>query len=232
MTEPLVLVPGLGSDGAVWRRTIAALAHEVECSVGDTLSDDSLPGMAARVLEAAPERFALAGVSMGGMVALEIMRAAPDRVTRLALADTNARPDTPEQAAYRRGVNQAMLATEHLARLSLPAIRAMVGRDADPSVHEELVAMTLRVGREAYVRQNKAVAARADLRPVLPTVQVPTLVVVGAEDSMTPVALSEEIRDAISGAELHVLPGCGHLPPIEQPQVMADLLRRWLDRPV
>ena len=90
-TQTLVLVPGLGSDAAVWRRTITALGDDVHCLVGDTLSDDTLVGMAHRILDQAPQSFALAGVSMGGMVALEIMRSAPERVTRLALVDTSAR---------------------------------------------------------------------------------------------------------------------------------------------
>ena len=222
----LVLVPGLGSDGAVWARTVAALGGDARCTVGDTFRDDTLAGMARTILEAAPERFALAGVSMGGMVALEMMRLAPERVTHLALVDTNARPDTPEQAARRRMINAAMLQATDLAALARPAIRAMVAAAADPSVHAELEAMTLRVGAAAYVRQNEAVVARADLRPVLATVRAPTLVVVGAEDAMTPLACAEDLRDGVAGAVLHVIPGCGHLPPIETPQVMAELLRK------
>ena len=95
--QTLVLIPGLGSDAAVWRRTIAALGDEVECRVGDTLNDDSLADMAARILGEAPKRFALAGVSMGGMVALEMMRIEPERVSHLALVDTTVSPDTLSQ---------------------------------------------------------------------------------------------------------------------------------------
>src|SRR5580704_16286830 len=103
--QTLVMIPGLGSDSAVWRRTIEAMKSSVDCLVGDTLSDDSLEGMAQRILDQAPESFALAGVSMGGMVALEMMKAAPDRVAQLALVDTNARPDTFRQKIYRRLAN-------------------------------------------------------------------------------------------------------------------------------
>src|ERR1700761_5462200 len=99
--QTLVLIPGLGSDGAVWRRTIAALGDDTDCLVGDTLRDGTLPDMARRILAQAPPRFALAGVSMGGMVALELMKLAPERVTHLALVDTNARPDGLGQKAYR-----------------------------------------------------------------------------------------------------------------------------------
>lgn len=226
--DPVVMVPGLGSDAAVWQPTIEELAPDVECRVGDTLCDKSLPAMAARILNDAPAHFALAGVSMGGMVALEIMRAAPDRVTRLFLCDTNARPDTAEQTARRRTTNAAMRGATDLAALAAPGIAYMIHPDADQSVREALTQMTLRVGAAAYVRQNDAIIARDDLGPVLATISVPTMVVVGANDLMTPVIFSQEIRDAIRGATLHIITDCGHLPPIEKPRAVADLMREWL----
>ena len=226
--HPVVMVPGLGSDAAVWQPTIAELASDVECRVGDTLSDESLPAMAARILNDAPPRFALVGVSMGGMVALEIMRAAPERVAKLALFDTNARPDTAEQTARRRTTNAAMLGAADLAALAASGIAYMVHPDADQSVRAALTQMTVRVGATAYVRQNEAMIARDDLRPILATISVPTMVVVGADDLMTPAACAQEISDGIPGATLHIIPGCGHLPPIEKPRVVAALLRGWL----
>lgn len=224
----IIMVPGLGSDAAVWQPTIAELASDVECQVGNTLSDDTLPAMAARILGNAPHRFALAGVSMGGMVALEIMRLAPERVTKLALFDTNARPDTPEQTARRRSTNAAMLGTADLATLAAPWIAYMVHPSAGQDVRAVLAEMTVRVGATAYVRQNEAIIARNDLRPVLASVSVPTIVVVGADDLMTPLDCSQEISDGIAGAILHIIPDCGHLPPIERPRVVADLLGKWL----
>lgn len=226
--DPVIMVPGLGSDAAVWQPTIDALPG-VACRVGDTLSDTSLPDMAARILADAPDRFALAGVSMGGMVALEIVRAAPGRVTRLALFDTNARPDTPEQTARRRATNAAMLAADDLAALAAPGIAHMIHPDAGDRVRDALIAMTLRVGAAAYARQNEAVVARDDLRPVLATIAVPTLVAVGEQDLMTPPAMAREIADGIAGADFRVLPACGHLPPIERPELVAGLLRDWLE---
>lgn len=121
--DTLVMIPGLGSDSAVWNRTIAALEGEVSCLVGNTLNDDSLPDMARRILGQAPPAFWLTGVSMGGMVALEIMRVAPGQVKGLALVDTNARPDTEEQAKRRRVANTAILATDDL-RLLAEAVSA------------------------------------------------------------------------------------------------------------
>ena len=126
MVASIVMIPGLGSDAAVWQPTIDALGTDADCIVGDTLSDTSLPGMAARILMQAPDRFALAGISMGGMVALEIMRRAPERVTRLALLDTNANTDTSEQRARRESANAAMANAEDLAVLARPAIANML----------------------------------------------------------------------------------------------------------
>ena len=228
--EPVVMVPGLGSDGAVWNRTIEQLGSGYDCRVGDTLSDATLAGMAERVLAGSPERFALAGVSMGGMVAMTIMRLAPNRVTRLALFDTNARPDTPEQTARRRMASAAMLAAIDLRALAAPSIASMVHPDARQDVRDALADMTVRVGAATYARQNEAVAARDDLRPILPGIAVPTLVAVGAEDAMTPPAFAEEIADAVTSADLRIIADCGHLPPIEKPAETAALLEAWLQR--
>ncbi len=227
----LVLVPGLGSDGAVWRRTIEALDGRVDCIVGDTLCDASLGGMARTVLDGAPQRFALAGVSMGGMVALEMMRAAPHRVSHLALVDTSARPDTVTQRLWRRVSNMGVWAAPDFRRLAARSVPALVHPDAPAEVREELVTMSARVGSQTYRRQNRAVATRGDLRPVLPTIAVPTAVIVGDEDRLTPVAHSREIQALVPGSTLNVLSGCGHLPPIEQPSAVADLLQQLLRLP-
>ncbi len=225
---PLFLVPGLGLDVSVCQRTIDALGPAADCRVGDTLHDDSFAGMAARILAAAPKRFALSGVSMGGMVALEIMRVAPDRVTRLALVDTNARPDTPEQAARRQTIDAAVAAAPDFAAIATMGLAMLVGANAATDIRDAIVTMSVRVGRDVYRRQNAAVAARDDQWPILATVAVPTIVVVGADDVMTPPDLSRGIAAGIAGATLHVIPDCGHLPPIETPDALAGLLREWL----
>ena len=226
--DTIVMVPGLGSDRAVWERTIAALGPDYNCQIGDTLSDDSLEGMARRVLESAPPRFALAGVSMGGMIALTIMSIAPERITRLALFDTNARADTPEQIARRHSTNDAMRASANLRALARPSIAYMVHPDTSDDVRAAIAEMTVRVGAATYIRQNEAVAARADVFPILASVNVPASVVVGADDLMTPVAFSQAIADAIPSAQLHIIPECGHLPPIEKPAASAELIKRLL----
>jgi pimeloyl-ACP methyl ester carboxylesterase len=221
--QTLVMIPGLGSDAAVWRRTIAALGDEVNCLVGDTLSGYSLSGMAQRILDQAPETFALAGVSMGGMVALEMMKIASERVTRLALIDTNARPDAIVRKAYRSLAN-LVANTGDFKRLSERSVKSLVHPSTPNDVRAELAEMGTRVGAKTYIRQNRAVAARKDLRPVLQGIAVPTAVIVGSEDRLTPIELSQEIHDLTPGSTLHVIPDCGHLPPIEKPAALAVIL--------
>lgn len=230
MKTTLVLIPGLGSDAAVWTSTIAALGEDLATMVGDTLKDDTLPAMARRILAAAPDRFVLAGVSMGGMISMEIMRIAPERVLALALVDTNARPDSEEQKARRQAINAAMAAAKDIRTLGGASLDYLVHPTAPQSVRETLIEMTVRVGADTYIRQNLAVAAREDLRPILPSIAVLTQVIVGAEDRMTPPELSLEIHDLIAGSDLHTIPDCGHLPPIEKPQETATLLRRLVAR--
>jgi pimeloyl-ACP methyl ester carboxylesterase len=221
--QTLVMIPGLGSDAAVWRRTMTALNGEVDCLVGDTHNDRSLRGMAQRILGQSPKTFALAGVSMGGMVALEMMKIAPERVTRLALIDTNARPDAMARKAYRYLANLVAI-TANFERLSERSVSSLVHPSTPDDVRAELAEMGARVGARTYIRQNGAVAARRDLRPVLHSIAVPTAVIVGSEDLMTPIELSQEIHALTPGSTLHVIPGCGHLPPIEKPAALAVIL--------
>ena len=222
------MIPGLGSDAAVWRRTIEALSGRVDCRVGDTLSDGSLARMARRILADAPSHFALAGVSMGGMVAMELMQIAPERVTRLALVDTNARPDTLGRKAYRGVANAVVGSTRDFRRLAARSVGSMVHAATPEDVRDELVNMSMRVGPTTYVRQNRAVSARGDLRPVLAGITIPTVVVVGENDTLTPPGLSQEIQSLIPGSRLEVIPACGHLPPIEKPAAMANILSSLL----
>jgi pimeloyl-ACP methyl ester carboxylesterase len=221
----ILMIPGLCSDGAIWKRTIAALGSEFHCTVGDTLQDVSLPAMAHRILDSAPEKFALAGVSMGGMVAMELIKLAPARVTHLALVDTNARPDMLRQKVYRRLANMVVNLTNDFRPLARRGLSSLVHPDAPEDVKAEMIEMSVRVGPEVYVRQNRAVWKRPDLRKILPGIAVPTSVIVGREDVLLPVAMSREIHELTPNSTLHVIPDCGHLPPIEKPGIVADLLR-------
>lgn len=223
--QSIVMIPGLGSDGAVWARTIAALGCDADCRIGDTLQDDTLEGMARRVLADAPERFVLAGVSMGGMVALQIMRLAPQRVSALCLVGTKARPDTEDEKARRRAVNAAIEKAADMASLGGGSVNVLVHDNASDGVRRELIEMGIRVGAQAYVRQNTAVMLREDTRPILAAIAVPTQVVSGQFDRLASLDNAHEIHAGVAGSELHILPDCGHLPPIEAPAIMADFLR-------
>jgi pimeloyl-ACP methyl ester carboxylesterase len=227
-TPSLLLLPGLLCDARLWRDQVDALAGEVECLIADTMLDDSLPAMAARALATAPPRFALAGLSMGGYLAFEILRQAPERVTRVALLDTSARPDSPFQARRRRGL--IALSRTGLFRGVTPRLLPQLihpNHVAGP-IGEAVLAMADRVGRNAFLRQQAAILARPDSRPVLARIRVPTLVVVGEADAVTPPDLAEEMAAGISGAALHRIPGSGHLPPMEAPTAVTALLRDWL----
>jgi pimeloyl-ACP methyl ester carboxylesterase len=227
----LVLIPHQGGDAAIWARTIAALGG-VASRVGNTLEDDTLVGMAQRILADAPPTFCLAGVSMGGMVALEIMRLAPERVRGLALVDTSAhrpRPVSEAGATRFHQKNAAALADMDMRAFALSSLSGLVHPNAPQDVRDDLVEMMVRVGATTYARQYFAVAEREDRRLILPTIRVPTQVIVGAEDRMTPTRMSAKIHGAVAGSELHIIPECGHLPPIEAPQQMARHLSALME---
>lgn len=226
--EPLLLLPGLLCDDALWAPILPALADLAIPLIADLTQDASVGAMAARALAAAPPRFALAGLSMGGYVALEIMRQAPARVRRLALFDTSARPDTPEQSRRRRGL--IGLARTGQFRGVTPRLLPQLIHPSrqDGPVAAEVLAMAGRVGRDAFLRQQEAILDRPDSRPDLPHFTLPVLVGVGAEDALTPPHLAEEMSALIPGARLVRLPGCGHLPPMEDPAATAEAFRAWL----
>ena len=167
---------------------------------------------------------------MGGMVALEIIRSAPDRVTHLALLDTSARPDTLGRKAYRRFANALVSSSRDFSRLAERSLGSLVSASALSMVRAELLEMSIRVGAATYVRQNSAVLRRKDLRKILPMVTIPTAVIVGEQDRITPIARARELHAGIAGATLDVVPGCGHLPPIEAPKKIAEILRTLLTR--
>ena len=226
---PIVLVPGMLCTTEIFASQIAALWPYGSVTVASTLEGDTIAEMAAAILGAAPPRFALAGISMGGYIELEIMRQAPERVLKLALLDTEARPDTPAQTAQRRAllaqVNTANFET--LLALALPAI-VHPARQDDAVLRETNVRMGLAVGIDRWARQAEAVMARIDYRPSLPAISVPTLVLVGDSDTFTPPDRSEEMAAAIPGARLVVVPECGHASTIEQPDAVNRALIEWI----
>lgn len=228
MASKLLLLPGLICDERLWRDVISGL--EVEATVADLTQDESMAAMAERALAAAPPRFALAGLSMGGYVAFEIMRLAPERVTHLALFDTSARADDAARRETRRkGIE--MVGQGKFIGVS----RGLLGKLIAPQhmgseIARDVQAMSERVGPEAYIRQQKAILGRVDSRPTLSTITVPTLVGVGQADQMTPPELAEEMAAGIVGAELVRFPDSAHLPTMENPSAVVAAMQGWLKR--
>ena len=226
---PLVLLPGLLCDAAIWAPQAAALADVADVVVGDLTRVDSVAAMARQILDAAPPLFALAGFSMGGYVAFEIMRQAPARVSRLALLDTSARPDAPERAQQRRDLIQ--LAQRGDFKGVTPRLLPQwvhPDRMADPAFVDAIAAMTQRVGREAFIRQQTAILGRPDSRPGLSRIGVPTIVLCGRQDMATPVEAAREIAADIDDARLIVIERCGHLSTLEKPAEVSAAMRAWL----
>lgn len=225
----LVLLPGLLCDKALWRCQIEALRDTAEPWVADLTRDESLAAMARRVLQTAPPRFALAGLSMGGYCALEVMRQAPERVERLALLDTGARADTPEQTSRRHGLIELSEKSEFkgVTPRLLPLL-VHSDRLKETNLVGAVIAMAERIGKDAFIRQQKAMMGRIDSRPSLAQITCPTLVLCGREDQLTPLALHEEMASLIAGARLDVIDHCGHLSTMERPEAVTAELRQWL----
>lgn len=229
MTEPLLLIPGLNCTAALFAPQRAALGNEREILVADIDQDDTIAGFARRALDAAPGRFALAGLSMGGYVCLEILRQAPGRVTRLALLDTSAQPDSEE--ATQRRMRLIRIAEGGRFEDVHPLLwdRLVPRRRRNDAALETIVKqMMLDTGADAFVRQQRAIIGRMDSRPSLPAIAVPTLVLVGDQDAVTPPAMAHEMADGIAGAVFEVVEDCGHLSTLERPEVVNDALGRWL----
>jgi pimeloyl-ACP methyl ester carboxylesterase len=225
---PLVFLPGLLCDAALWHAQAEALAGVADVAIADLTRDSTLSAMAARVLAEAPPRFALAGLSMGGYVAFEIMRQAPERVIRLALIDTMASLDAPERTRQRVGM-KALAEQGRFLGISPQLLPNLIhpSRIGTP-VADEVIAMGKRVGRDAFLRQQQAIIDRPDSVPTLATINVPTLIIVGENDKLTPVTEARKMHAGIQGARLEILPECGHLPPLELPERTTALLRAWL----
>lgn len=225
---PLVLLPGLLCDDRLWREQVAGLRDVAEGLVADLTLDESVEAMAARVLAQAPERFALAALSMGGYVAFEILRQAPDRVTRAALMATSAAPDSPSRAAERRAAMKAMKFGRFLGVTDRMLPQLIHPDHVGGEIGREVMEMAGRVGAEAFLRQQTAILGRPDSRPLLANIRIPTLVAVGDDDRLTPLAEAREIHEGVAGSRLHVFERCGHLPPMEAPQETTAVLRDWL----
>ena len=234
MQPTLMLLPGLMCDAAVWEPQVAALKDVARCMVPAWGVRDTLAAMARQVLDEAPtERFGMAGHSMGGRVALEVMRLAPQRVERLALLDTGTHPlPAGEAGAKERAGRLALL---ELARTQ--GMRAMGRQWARSMVHpsqqgtplfESILDMIERGNPDQFAAQINALLTRPDAAALLPAIQCPTLVLCGREDAWSPPAQHETIRKAIPNASLRIVERCGHMCTMEQPQALSDALAVWL----
>lgn len=230
MSKPtLLLIAGMPLDVALWAHQTAYLSQIADIAHADNRGADSIAELARRALAGAPDRFALAGLSMGGYIAMEIMRQAPERVAKLALLNTNARSDTPEQTANRR---QAIdLARQGKMKAVVAAsINRLIHPDRlnDRDVVDSVYAQAEAVGVEGYVNQQNAIIGRIDSRESLKAVRCPTLVICGRQDALSPPDIHAEMSDAVPGGRLAIIEECGHLAPMERPHAVTALLRDWL----
>ena len=228
-STPVLLVPGLNCSPRLYAPQLAALWGFGPVTVADHTRDDTMAAIARRILDTAPPRFALAGLSMGGYIALEIVRQASSRVARLALLDTGPRDDPPEAQAKRRTNIAATEAGrfDEIVDAQFP-LYVHPSRAGDAALKADYLAMCHDVGPQAYVRQQKAIMSRPDSRPLLATIRCPTLVLVGAQDEATPPALSQEMAAGIAGARLVTVPDCGHLSTMERPEAVTQELVGWM----
>jgi pimeloyl-ACP methyl ester carboxylesterase len=231
MREPLptVLIPGLLCTARLYAEQIPALWRFGSVLVANHIHDDSMGGIARRLLSVAPPKFALVGLSMGGYVAFEVMRQARDRVAKLVLLDTTARPDAPEQTDNRK--RQIEMARDGrfsgIAQLLFPRFVAAARHD-DRALQSIVRTMAEDTGAEAFIRQQTAIMNRVDSRPGLASIACPTLVVVGADDALTPPDRAAEMAAQIPGARQVVMPSCGHLSTLEQPDAVTRTLVDFL----
>ncbi|HEX7952201.1 MAG TPA: alpha/beta fold hydrolase [Burkholderiales bacterium] len=228
---PLILLPGLLCDAALWEPQLEDLADIADFFVADLTEQESMQEMAASVLRDAPwKEFALAGLSMGGYVAQEIVRQAPQRVRKLALLDTRARGELPEETTRRRALMELAQRGRNFTPVTNRMLPLMLhaSRVDDAALVKVVREMAERTGIEAYLRQQEAIIARPDFRTMLPGITCPTLVLCGRQDGLTPLENSEQMAAAIPGAKLVVVEECGHMSTLERPVEVNRALRDWL----
>ena len=228
-TLPLLLVPGLVCSPRIYAPQLPALWRMGPVMFPNHIRDNTMAGIAKRILDEAPKRFALAGHSMGGYIVLEMFRQAPERISRLGLLNTSARPETPEASEGRHAL---------IAETKAGGYPAIVGKLFAKFVHPKIVSdtglkkivmdMAGDVGPERFVAQLEAIISRADSRPLLASIKCPTLVLTSDTDNMVKNEFSHELAKAIPGAKLVVIPDCGHLPQLEKPEAMTAAMLDWL----
>jgi len=227
----LILLPGLLNDAELWRDQIEGLADVARIWVPDLAPYATLREMAESVLAKAEPTFALAGFSMGGYVAQEIVRIAPGRVSRLALLDTRSRPEEPAETQRRHEFIKLAQTERGFTPVTTRLLPLLMhpSRVKEAALVDVIRDMAERTGVEAYVRQQTAIIGRPDFRPHLAKISCPTLVLCGRQDALTPLADSESIAASIPGAKLVVVEACGHMSTMERPKEVNAALRNWLE---
>ncbi|HEY4366371.1 MAG TPA: alpha/beta fold hydrolase [Steroidobacteraceae bacterium] len=224
---PILLIPGLLATPRLYAAQIPELWRHGPVTIADHTRHVTVAEVARDILASAPAEFALAGLSMGGYIAFEILRQAPQRIRRLALLDTSAREDRPEQGQLRRA--QIELAqTGHFAEIPEKILPQLLHDANNPELRRVVLQMAEETGAEAFVHQQNINISRPDSRPSLAAIACPTLVVVGANDKLTPPIYAEEIAASIRGARLATIPECGHLSTLERPEAVTRALVEWL----
>lgn len=231
MTEPLVLLPGMMCDGRLFGPQIAALSSLFTIQLGQIDGAEAMEAMATEVLGKAPARFALAGQGMGGNVALEVLRRAPDRVSRIALLSTNPFAESAAEAAERDPQIARVRAgrLREVARELLQPDLLCQGARAD-EVERLAIDMALRMGEVAFIRQSRAMQRRQDQQAVLRRAKVPAMILCGAEDQICPIRRQELMAALANDAELCIVPEAAHLPTLENPQAVSEALGAWMYR--
>lgn len=225
----LILIPSQLCTGAVWQPQIADLSDIADIEVVDHTQGDSIDSIAGSILASAPPRFSLGAHGMGGFVAFEIMRQAPQRVIRLALLNTLAQPDGPDQLARRHGYAELVKAGkfDQIVEERIP-ILFHPERQQDEDFLRTTRTMAHETGAAAFIRQQIAIMGRPDSRPSLRAISCPTLVIASDQDAIAKIEDAQLIADRIPGARLEIIKDCGHLSTLEKPEAVTALLRGWL----
>jgi len=231
MKEPLVLLPGMMCDARLFGPQIEAFSHERAVMIAPQSDHDTVQALAAHILANAPPTFALAGLSMGGIVAMEVMAQAPTRVTRLALLDTNPKAEAAAVAQNRE---------PQIAKVRAGGLRSVMRDEMKPNyltdgpnmgrILDLCMAMAETLGPEVFVRQSRALQTRPDQQDALRSVAVPTLILCGEDDTLCPLHRHELMHELIPHSTLTVIKDAGHLPTLEQPDATNKALEKWLNQ--